>query len=126
MSSRNSGITLILLGAFLVTGCGAIEAACNGFEMGHITKLLANIKPVIDTVEKSHSHLDRHSEEFYREVSSHNVFHVVRELFSRSPILRDRVTSGELAIVGALYEIATGEVVFYEDAQAASLEAAAG
>ena len=33
----------------------------------------------------------------------------------RSPILRDMITSGNIAIVGGIHDISTGEVSFYED-----------
>ena len=32
-------------------GCGAVKAACDGVEMGHITDLLSSIQPAVDKVQ---------------------------------------------------------------------------
>jgi carbonic anhydrase len=32
-------------------GCGAVKAACDGVELGHITDLLASIQPAVDKVQ---------------------------------------------------------------------------
>jgi carbonic anhydrase len=105
------------------TGCGAIQAACQDIRLGHITRLLEHVKPAVDEVRKANPAMDEESTDFTTLVSHTNVAHVHAELCQRSEILRKRIESGELAVVGALYHLEQGEVEFFEGATAAAEEA---
>jgi len=97
------------------TKCGAIKGACDHVEMGNLTALLSKIQPAVYD-EKTETE-NRHSgnKEFVEKVSTINVKRTVQAVIERSPILKDMIETGAIAIVGGIHDISTGEVSFYED-----------
>ena len=97
---------LVVLGH---TKCGAVTAAVTHAEVhGSIPPVLAHINPAVRTAR--HDHPTLQGEELIAETIQVNVFHSIQELFNRSSIIRHRVSSGKLKVVGALYDISTGQV----------------
>jgi carbonic anhydrase len=89
--------------------CGSVDAAMNtvaakGKAPGHIQSLVAAIKPVVDSTPKGD--LDT--------MIKANVKHVVDALRSSTPILKARVDSGDVQVVGGYYTLDTGAVTFLE------------
>ena len=97
------------------TKCGAIKGACDHVEMGHITALLNKIQPAV-TAEKTEVE-DRTSsnETFVQKVSTLNVNLSVNGILEGSPILKEMLEKGEIGIVGAIHDITTGKVTFFEN-----------
>ncbi|MFT5780253.1 MAG: carbonic anhydrase [Crocinitomicaceae bacterium] len=93
------------------TKCGAVTAACNNVDIGHITTLLDKIKPAVEAVEATHNG-DR--SEIIEPVSVKNVELSIERIRAESAILREMECAGEIEIVGAMYSVSTGEVEFYE------------
>ena len=94
-------------------GCGAIKAACDGVELGNITALLSNLTPA---VKKSSEEIDGETNssnsEFVAKTVENNVKLTIDRVRERSPILAEMEKNGEINIVGASYDVATGEVTF--------------
>ncbi len=89
--------------------CGAVEAArqtiaAKGKAPGHIQSLVTAITPAVQ--ETSNQDLDA--------TIRANVKHVVDVLRSSTPILKAKVDSGEIQVVGAYYSLDTGEVTFLD------------
>ena len=97
------------------TQCGAIKGACDHVEMGNLTALLSKIQPAV--YDEKTEIVNRHSgnNEFVEKVSTINIKKTVYAVMERSPILKDMIESGTIAIVGGIHDISTGEVSFYED-----------
>lgn len=97
------------------TKCGAVKGACDHVEMGNLTELLAKLQPAVYQ-EKETQH-DRNSKNkiFVENVSTINVKRNVKNIIERSFILEQMVENGEIGVVGAMYDIETGEVAFYDD-----------
>jgi carbonic anhydrase len=103
-----------VLGARLIVvlghqSCGAVDAAMKTVAAkskapGHIQSLVAAIKPVVDSAPKAD--LDA--------MIKANVKHVVDALRSSTPILKARVNSGEVQVIGGYYTLDTGVVSFLE------------
>ena len=103
-----------ILGARLIVvlghqSCGAVDAAmktvaAKGKAPGHIQSLVTAIKPVIDSTPKGD--LDT--------TIKANVKHVVDALRSSTPILKARVESGDVQVMGGYYTLDTGAVTFLE------------
>ena len=93
--------------------CGAIVSACNHVKMGNVTSLLSKIEPSVTKVSKQLE--DIRSEDAVQLVADENVHESMRQIFSKSPILKELIDSGEIAIVGAMYDIDSGKVGFFED-----------
>lgn len=98
------------------TRCGAIKGACDDVQLGKLTDLLAKIKPVVEKVRDPEA-TDQNSknEEFVSKVAEANVFNVIEEIKSRSEILREMLEQKQIGIVGAMYDLHTGHIDFYEN-----------
>lgn len=95
--------------------CGAITGACHGTELGHLTNLLAKVKPSIEYVQKQHQHLDIRSKEAVDQVAFHNVEHTISHILEKSAVLKEMYEAGDIGIVGAFYKVETGEVDFIQE-----------
>lgn len=95
------------------TACGAVKGACDGVELGNLTALLDEIEPAIDAVSTPVG-TDRSSAntEFVNRVIETNVNMQVNELLRRSDVVRGLVEEGKVKVVGAVHDLATGEVRF--------------
>ncbi len=95
--------------------CGAVKGACDGVEMGNLTALLTRIQPAIDAVSKD-AEGDRTSKntEFVDRVIRQNVVQTVKDIRASSPILAELEKEGTIKIVGAHYDLDTGEVTLLE------------
>ncbi|AKS41204.1 carbonic anhydrase family protein [Wenzhouxiangella marina] len=95
------------------TACGAVMGACDGVEVGNLTALLDEIEPAIDAVSTPVG-TDRSSAnaEFVNRVAETNVRMQVNELLRRSDVIRGLVEQGQVKVVGAIHDLATGEVRF--------------
>ena len=103
-----------ILGARLIVvlghqSCGAVDAAmktvaAKGKAPGHIQSLVTAIKPVIDSTPKGD----------LETTIKANVKHIVDALRSSTPILKSRVDSGDVQVVGGYYTLDTGAVTFLD------------
>lgn len=101
--------------AILVLGhtkCGAVKGAWAGLEDGHLTGLLGRIQPAVAATkaevgeEDSGPNLDR--------CSTVNVEKTIAALRAESAILSGLESEGKIAIVGGVYDVATGEVAWLD------------
>lgn len=91
--------------------CGAIKAAVDEVKLGNITPMLEKIKPAVDKVVYEGERNSK-NEDFVHQVCESNVQHTMETIRERSPILKEMEEKGEIKIVGAVYDMDTGEVVF--------------
>lgn len=110
-SMANSRI-IVVLGH---TKCGAIISACNEIRSGNFTGLINKIKPAIDRETITIDSRNGSNYEFVNRVSVHNVNLVISQIRSQSQILCDLEQQGKILIVGALYNIDTGVVDFFNN-----------
>ncbi len=91
------------------TQCGAVNAAVNLPEVpGHIITLINAIKPAVEKAKKAQptSLLDAAIRE--------NIAMQVEQLKGLEPVLAKRVREGSIKIIGALYDLSTGRIEFFE------------
>jgi carbonic anhydrase len=98
------------------TKCGAVKGACDHVEMGNLTELLSKLQPAVYAERDTPIH-ERNSKnnEFVENVASINVRRTVKNIIERSFIIEQMVENGEIGVVGAMYNIETGKVDFYDD-----------
>ena len=89
--------------------CGAVQAAketiaAKGKAPGHIESLVTAIKPAVEATVK---------DDLETTVKA-NVKNVVQALRSSTPILKAKVDSGEIQVIGGYYSLDTGAVTFLE------------
>lgn len=97
------------------TSCGAVKGACDNVELGNLTATLSNIAPAIYSLDDVEGERSSANEDYVHAVAEKNVHLNVQNMVDRSPIIRDLVESGDLIVIGAMHDVATGEVTFYED-----------
>ncbi len=96
------------------TSCGAVKGACNGAELGNLTGLLRKIGPAIANETETTENRDGNNSEFVQNVVVNNIHNSLDVIRSKSDVLTDLENDGSIKIVGALYDVSTGEVTFYE------------
>lgn len=96
------------------TNCGAIKGACDNVEMGNLTTVMQAIRPALDSVTDFTGNRTSKNKPFVYAVTVANVRHTVAHIRSDSPILREMEQAGQIKIVGAMYDIDTGVVTFYQ------------
>ena len=113
-ASKLAGTKLIVVLGH--TSCGAIKGACDNAKMGNLTKLIEKITPAVKAVTEPKDAKLRNStnSEFVDNVSHMNVKLTMERIHAESPILSEMEKNGEILIVGAMYDINTGEVTFFE------------
>ncbi len=96
------------------SGCGAIQAACDDVKKGFITQLLAKIKPAIAAETCTQHDRTGKNHEFVHTVTQLNIANTIHSIYHESPILGDMIDKEEIGIVGALYDINSGNVAFQD------------
>ncbi|WP_445956621.1 carbonic anhydrase family protein [Yeosuana sp.] len=98
------------------TSCGAVKGACDNAKMGNLTKLIEKITPAVNAVTepKEVSLRNSSNSEFVDNVSEKNVILTIDRIMKESDILADMQNKGEIIIIGAMYDVNTGAVTFYE------------
>jgi len=94
------------------TKCGAVTAACKGKakNVKNLSPLLKKIKPAIKTVKSANPVLKK--KELIEAVALENVGVSIANIREKSPVLNELEQAGKIKIVGASYDITTGEVTF--------------
>jgi carbonic anhydrase len=95
--------------------CGAIKGACDQVEMGHLSTVLAKIQPAIQEEKITKENRHSENEHFVENVARINVLRSVQAILNRSAILKEMIELGKIGICGAMYDVANGNVEFYED-----------
>jgi carbonic anhydrase len=91
-------------------GCEAVESACDGFTLGNLAVSLENLAPALDASEEVPGRHDSRNRAYVDAVVEANVRQTVRDILDLSPVIDDLVIAGRLAVVGAVYDVATGRV----------------
>jgi len=97
--------------------CGAVKGACDHVEMGNLTELLSKIQPAVyeEKTVKDPDQRNASNPHFVQNVAVLNVKRTAKSIVQRSYILEQMIEKGEIMIVGAMYDIDSGIVEFYED-----------
>lgn len=97
------------------TFCGAIKAACDNMDGGHLSHLLDKIKPAIMAETVTYENRTSDNPEFMKNVTKLNVENTLKHIHGRSTILNRLITEKAVGLVGATYDIKTGLVHFHDD-----------
>lgn len=94
------------------TSCGAIKGACDDVALGNLTGLLGKIKPAVTSVSYTGDRSSKNAA-FVELVAEANVRRTVQDVLARSPIMREMHNKGQIRVVGAMLDVATGKVTWY-------------
>jgi len=93
------------------TKCGAVTAVTEGGKLpGSIPKLVDNIQKPAKQVKVSNP--GKNAKEILPQVIEANVWQSIDDLLTKSKIVHELAKSGKLKVVGALYDLDSGEVSF--------------
>jgi carbonic anhydrase len=92
------------------THCGAVKAAIDDVKLGNITPMLAKIRPAIEKGRPFDGKKGSDNPAYVAHVCRENVRLAVEAIRERSEILRTMEADGSIKIVGAYYDLRSGEV----------------
>jgi carbonic anhydrase len=95
------------------TGCGAVKGACDDAQLGNLTQMLDKIKPAVELTPTDEGEpRNSANASFVNKVADKNVELTIQNIKKKSAVLNKMLQQGELAIVGAMYHVETGEITF--------------
>lgn len=99
------------------TSCGAVKAACDDFQEGHIGEITNLIKPAIRYEKSITDPALRNSSnaEYVQKINVLNVRHQIDSILRSSDIITNMLEAHKIGIVGATYDLDTMKVNFMED-----------
>ena len=94
------------------SNCGAIKAACDHYKGGNIGEIIELIDPAVLLEKTILDHRDSTNDAFVERVCFHNVEVQMERILKRSPLLTEMIEKKEIGLIGAVYNLASGEVEF--------------
>ncbi len=128
VGSVEYGIAHVRTPVFVILGhtqCGAVTAVTHALRgTGHPLEL--NIPPLVDNIEPAvrraiANHPAAVGDAVIPYAIEDNVYQGAEDLFMRSPTARNMVASGQLKVVGAIYDVATGAVEWLPESRIAQI-----
>ena len=94
------------------SNCGAVKAACDHFKGGNIGEIIEMIDPAVSHETSITSERNSSNTSFVEKVCWHNVHEQINNIKQKSDIINKMVEDNRIALVGAVYDLATGAVKF--------------
>lgn len=94
------------------TNCGAVIGALDGLQMGHLTGALRPLQPAVRAVAPAPDERGAEGKDLARRVAQENVRLALQAIPERSPHLRRLLERQQIALAGAMYDVASAEVSF--------------
>jgi carbonic anhydrase len=97
------------------SACGAIRGAISNAQLGNLTATLSNIEPaVLAAGADFDGEKTADNPAFVQAVADTNVKLAAKMIYDRSPVIQELVEAGNVKIVGAMHDVSTGRVTFFE------------
>lgn len=90
--------------------CGAVKGAIDDVKLGNITAMLENIKPAVKMSEDFKGEKSSKNEEYVKYVACNNIRNTMRQIRTRSEILKEMEANNQIKIVGVFYTLRTGKL----------------
>jgi len=97
------------------SACGAIKGACDHVQMGNLSTLLNRIQPSVYFERQTSDNRTSSNSEFVERVAEIQTRRSVEAIVERSVVIRQMVEAGDVALIGGMYSLESGEVRFLED-----------
>ena len=94
------------------SNCGAIKAACDYYKGGNIGEIIELIDPAVSLEKTITEQRNSTNDLFVGKVCFHNVEIQMERILKRSPLLIEMIDRKEIGLIGAIYNLASGEVEF--------------
>lgn len=101
------------------TRCGAVQGACatrGNTGLANLDYLLGKIKPAVSDVEKQDNkqELNCKSNDTVDVIAKQNVVNQLQNIYNSSSVIKDLVDSKQIYLVGAMHDIKTGQINFFD------------
>lgn len=96
------------------SSCGAIMGAVDDAQLGNLTGMLSKLKPAVEAVPAPAQGRSSQDAAYVQQVAEKNVELTMAAIREKSPVLREMLDQGEIAIAGGMYDVKTGAVTFYD------------
>ncbi len=98
------------------TRCGAVVGACKGVNNpANLKALLQQIMPAVKKVKaQQKAKFDCNSTETINAITKQNVIQQLNNILTNSPVLAQKIKENKIAFVGAMHNLATGEIEFFD------------
>ena len=83
--------------------------------MGNLSSLLQKVKPALNAEVSTTEDRNSNNSAFVENVAKLNVRHALKQIPAQSTILAELIQKGQVALIGAMYNVETGLIEFYED-----------
>jgi carbonic anhydrase len=91
------------------TQCGAVGAVLDNAKLPpNIANLVAPIKPAVDKAREANP--DAAKDVLLKAAITGNVWQAIDDMLRQSPIIREKVKDNQVQVVGALYDLDSGQV----------------
>jgi carbonic anhydrase len=98
------------------TQCGAVKGACQNVQLGNLTELLDKIQPAVAIVKnKSKGKIDCSNYKTVDAIAKQNVREMMQQIKDKSSIIRDQINNKQVLLVGAMHDLHSGKVVFFDE-----------
>lgn len=98
------------------TGCGAVKGACENVKLGNLTALLDKIQPAVTKIKTDmHDKLDCNNLQVVDQIAKQNVLNTIKQIKANSPIIRDQIKNNQIMIVGAMHQLQSGKIMFFDE-----------
>ncbi len=97
------------------TKCGAIIGACDNVQMGNLSTLLNKIQPSVYFERTTQKNRNAKNGDFVEKVARIQVKRSVENVVEQSVILRKMIERNQIGLIGAIYDVETGQVEFLEE-----------
>lgn len=97
------------------TNCGAIKGACDDAQLGSLTQLLEKIKPAIQQEKTFKENRNGANLAYVNEVAKINIKNSIQNILNKSSIIKELTDKKIIKIIGGLYDVSSGEVLFFEE-----------
>ena len=99
------------------SNCGAVKAACDNFHGGNIGEIVHLISPAVEeeTTITQKDQRNSSNNDFVEKVCFLNVQEQIKRILRYSRIIKNQVKEGKVGLVGGVYDLASGKVIFDVD-----------
>jgi carbonic anhydrase len=98
------------------TQCGAIAAACHGgAAFGHVDDLIKALTPAVTQAKSLYPNGSCDNMDFVNTVAKQNVLINMQNVMTQSPVAAALVKAGKVRVIGAMQDLETGKISFFDE-----------
>lgn len=97
------------------SSCGAIKGACDHVQLGNLSTLLNRIQPSVYYERQVQENRTSKNPDFVQRVAEIQVRRSVESVIEQSVVVRQMIENSEVALIGGMYSLESGEVHFLDD-----------